>query len=127
MSIEAMIWVRKHAPTKNSAEMCILYALADRANDDGSGCWPYYETLADEARMSLPTVKRHIKKLAERGLIVRGNQALVSSYPAYRRPVVWNLNMKLRREVKNPEEKAGDHNDTTPERGINHDRPRCHR
>ena len=121
MSIEAMMWVKKHAPTKNSTEMCILYALADRANDDGTGCWPYYETLADEARCSLPTVKRYVKKLEERGLIVRGDQSTVSGYPPYRRPVVWDLNMALRRGDETPE-KVGYQPDTAPDRGINGDK-----
>lgn len=124
MSIEAMIWVRKHAPTINVTEMCILYSLADRANDDGTGCWPFYETIADESRCSVQTVKRHIKKLEERGLVVRGNQNLANSYPKYRRPVVWNLNMSLRREPKKVEEKAGYQSDTPPERGINGDKVR---
>lgn len=120
MSIEAMMWVKKHAPTKNATEMCILYALADRANDDGTGCWPYYETLADESRCSLPTIKRHIKALEERGLIVRGDQREVAKYPKYRRPVVWDLNMKLRREA----EEAGCQSDTSQDRGINGDKVR---
>lgn len=120
MSIEAMMWVKKHAPTKNATEMCILYALADRANDDGTGCWPYYETLADESRCSVPTIKRHIKELEIRGVIVRGDQSLVSQYPNYRRPVVWDLNLKFRRAT----EKAGSQSDTPPERGINGDKVR---
>ena len=115
-----MMWVKKHAPTKNATEMCILYALADRANDDGTGCWPYYETLADESRCSLPTIKRHIKALEERGLIVRGDQREVAKYPKYRRPVVWDLNMKLRREA----EEAGCQSDTSQDRGINGDKVR---
>lgn len=98
MSIEAMKWVKNDAPTSNSTEMCVLYALATRVNDDGTGCILYYEALADEARCSLPTVKRHIKRLEDRGLILRGDQGMVSRYPAYRRPVVWDLNMTLRRD-----------------------------
>lgn len=127
MSIEAMIWVKNHAPTTNSTEMCILYALADRANDDGTGCWPYYETLADEARCSLPTVKRHIKKLEERGLIVRGDQSQVSRYPAHVRPVVWDLNMTLRRDaerVKKETKNKQCQNDTAQKSGINDDKER---
>lgn len=112
------MWVKKHAPTKNATEMCILYALADRANDDGTGCWPYYETLADESRCSVPTIKRHIKALEERGLIVRGDQSQVSNYPKYRRPVVWDLNLKLRRD----NEKATYQSDTSHNRGINGDK-----
>ena len=118
MSVYAMVWVKKYAPTINSTEMCILYALADRANDDGRGCWPYYATLADESRCSVPTVKRHIKALEDRGLIVRGDQSQVADYPPDKRPVVWDLNMSLRRE------KAAYQSDTPGERGINGDKAR---
>lgn len=116
MSVYAMVWVKKYAPTINSTEMCILYALADRANDDGRGCWPYYATLADESRCSVPTVKRHIKALEDRGLIVRGDQSQVADYPPDKRPVVWDLNMGLRRE------KAAYQSDTPGGRGINGDK-----
>lgn len=140
MSIEAMMWVKNDAPTTNSTEMCILYALAERANDDGTGCWPYYETLADEARCSLSTVKRHIKQLEDRGLILRGDQGMVSRYPARRRPVVWDLNMALRRdsqptaqsaqrvevEVENEAENERGQSDTAEMRGVIQDSERCH-
>lgn len=98
MSIKVISWVREHAPTENPTELCILYSLADRANDDGQGCWPSVATLALEARCSERTVQRHLRNLEERGLIRRGDQRMVDRYRPDRRPVVWDLNLGMKRE-----------------------------
>ena len=98
MSIKVISWVREHAPTENPAELCILYSLADRANDDGQGCWPSVATMAEESRCSERTVQRHLRNLEQRGIIVRGDQRLVERYRADRRPIVWDLNLSLKRE-----------------------------
>lgn len=84
MSIKAFRWVKGEAPTNSTMEMCILYALAERADDDGTGPWPGYATLADEARCSRRTAMRHISNLESRGLIVREGQKMVAIYPADR-------------------------------------------
>lgn len=97
MSIKVITWVREHAPTENPAELCILYSLADRANDDGEGCWPSVATLAQESRCSQRTVQRHLRNLEDRGLIRKGDQRMVEKYRADRRPVVWDLNLAARR------------------------------
>lgn len=98
MSIKVISWVREHAPTENPAELCILYSLADRANDDGQGCWPSVATMAEESRCSERTVQRHLRNLEQRGLIMRGDQRMVERYRADRRPIVWDLNLSLTRE-----------------------------
>lgn len=98
MSIKVISWVREHAPTENPAELCILYSLADRANDDGQGCWPSVATMAEESRCSERTVQRHLRNLEQRGVIRRGDQRLVERYRADRRPIVWDLNLSLKRE-----------------------------
>ena len=98
MSIKVISWVREHAPTENPAELCILYSLADRANDDGQGCWPSVATMAEESRCSERTVQRHLRNLEQRGVIRRGDQRLVERYRADRRPIVWDLNLSFERE-----------------------------
>lgn len=114
MSIKVITWVREHAPTENPAELCILYSLADRANDDGEGCWPSVATLAQEARCSQRTVQRHLRSLEDRGIIRKGDQRMVEKYRADRRPVVWDLNLDARRSD------TGCQSDTSPEsRGDN--------
>lgn len=126
MSIKVITWVREHAPTENPAELCILYSLADRANDDGEGCWPSIATLAQEARCSQRTVQRHLRNLADRGLIRKGDQRMVEKYRADRRPVVWDLNLDARRsdtgcQSDMPKGERGDKSGTN---GVTNNAPR---
>lgn len=52
-----------------SAELIPTYcALADYSNKKGY-CWPKMETLAKTLKCSVRTIQRHIKELAEKGLI----------------------------------------------------------
>ena len=48
---------------------CILLVMATFLNRQGGGCFPSQETLADMASVSIPTVKRTIRKAKELGLI----------------------------------------------------------
>lgn len=100
MSLKAMIWAMEEAPVENHGELAVLYALADRANDDGTGAYPAQEWISYRARCSTRTVRNHVKNLEERGVIERGDQSLVSHFPANRRPVVWDLNYDAVREEK---------------------------
>ena len=94
MSLKAIIWVMEDAPVENHGELAVLYALADRANDDGTAAYPSQEWISHRARCADRTVRRHLKKLEEREVIRRGDQSLVSHYPVNRRPIVWNLNYR---------------------------------
>ena len=112
MSLKAMIWVRESAPTRTATEIVVLYSLADRANDDGTGAWPSRATLADEARCSRATINRVLRDLEDRQVIVRGDQTILDrhNYPRDRRPVVWDLNMSLDRA----DEETGSQIETPP-------------
>ena len=94
MSLKAIIWVMEDAPVENHGELAVLYALADRANDDGTAAYPSQEWISYRARCADRTVRRHLKKLEERGVIRRGDQSLVSHYPVNRRPIVWDLDYR---------------------------------
>src|SRR5699024_1831151 len=94
MSLRAIIWVMEDAPVENHGELAVLYALADRAHDDGTAAYPSQEWISHRARCADRTVRRHLKKLEEREVIRRGDQSLVSHYPVNRRPIVWNLNYR---------------------------------
>lgn len=98
MSLKAMIWVAENAPVYNTGRLAVLYALADRASDDGTGAWPSQDWIAYRARCDARTVRRHLKDLEAAGIIRRGDQRLVSYLPSNHRPVVWDLNMALTRE-----------------------------
>ena len=54
----------------SSTEKLVLRALADRANDDGSSCYPSVLTLARETSLSRKTVQTTLGSLKGKGLVV---------------------------------------------------------
>ncbi|ABK49181.1 hypothetical protein Shewana3_2955 [Shewanella sp. ANA-3] len=54
---------------QRTATKCVLFALADRANDKSFKCFPGLTTLANDAEMSIRGVQRCIKQLAVLGII----------------------------------------------------------
>jgi DNA-binding transcriptional ArsR family regulator len=69
MSLEAMAYVKTLEITK-PAEKLILLLLADRISNETGECFPGQKRLAKEASMSERTVRRHMKKLGEAGMII---------------------------------------------------------
>ena len=108
MSLKAIIWVMEDAPVENHGELAVLYALADRANDDGTAAYPSQEWISYRARCTDRTVRNHLKNLEGREVIRRGDQSLVSHFPVNRRPIVWDLNYRaVRPENWCPENISG--------------------
>ena len=100
MSLRAITWVMNEAPVDDARQLLILYALADRAHDDGTCAWPSQEWIAERARCTSRTVRNHLQKLEEDGLISRGDQQHVAHIRKDRRPIVWDLNLdKVRPEI----------------------------
>lgn len=97
MSLRAMLWALESAPVTDTSALVILWALADRASDDGRSAYPSVEWIADRARCSTRTVHRHLRTLEADGLISRGDQQMVAHFRADHRPVVWDLNLSLER------------------------------
>jgi hypothetical protein len=91
LSIEAISWALNFADVRDPAEALVLIGIANHAGKDGRGCWAGQATLAHYARCSERTLRRKLSALEARGVIVRGDQALVDHIPASRRPVVWDL------------------------------------
>ena len=100
MSIRAITWVMDEAPVDDARQLLILYALADHAHDDGTCAWPSQERIAERARCSTRTVRRHMQLLEEQGLIWRGDQQHVAHIRIDRRPIVWDLNLNKTRADK---------------------------
>ncbi|RJO71427.1 helix-turn-helix domain-containing protein [Nocardia panacis] len=98
MSIATTTWALHDAPTKSAQELVILWGLADAAHSDGTSAFPKQATLAKFGRCDERTVRRHLRALEERGLIRRGDQRLVAHLPKDRRPIVWDLDMSMRRD-----------------------------
>lgn len=93
MSIRCVGWALNEAPVTEPVQVLVLVAMAERANDDGSSTYQSRATIAQKARISVRTVQRILIQLEELGLIVRGDQELVSHFPANRRPVVYDICM----------------------------------
>lgn len=91
MSIEAISWALNFADVRDPGEALVLIGIANHAGKDGRGCYAGQATLAHYARCSERTLRRKLSALEARGVIVRGDQALVDHFPASRRPVVWDL------------------------------------
>ncbi len=67
MSIKLMSAVWENGP-EDKAELIVLLALADFANDAGD-CWPAMPTIGKKARMSERNARRVIRKLEDDGYI----------------------------------------------------------
>ncbi|WKD60897.1 MarR family protein [Corynebacterium ciconiae DSM 44920] len=95
MSIHAVAWVSDQVDDISPTERAVLYFLADKARDHGGRqqAWPSTVFIADRLGMNRSTVHRCLKKLQSEGLIVRGDQSLVTRRGGGRRPVVWVLNV----------------------------------
>lgn len=97
-----MSWALTAAPVVSAQEHVILITLADRAADDGTAAWPSQDWIAQRARCHPRTVRRHLQALEARGLIRRGDQALVAHLRADSRPVVWDLALEVSTPVDRP-------------------------
>lgn len=117
MSLKAMIWVMESAPVVSHTELAVLYALADRASDDGSAAFPSQAWIAERARCSERTVKRQLKNLADRGVIRPGEDRHVSYIRGDRRPLVWDLDLSLTRAATTGQNDTPSAKCTDPTRG----------
>lgn len=66
MSWQATSWVIAHSEHKGSALLTLL-CIANCANENGSDCWPTFDRLAKDTRMSKRQLMRVIEKLEESG------------------------------------------------------------
>lgn len=67
MSMELMVKAMK-TKVGNPLRKLVLIKLADNASDQGE-CWPSYQHIADQCEIDRSTVRKHIKQLAEQGLL----------------------------------------------------------
>ncbi len=99
MSVRAVSWAIDQAPVGgNTTARMILVSLADKADEYGRDAYKYVSAIADSIRKSDSTVSRTLAWMEEIGVIERGNQHLVDSYPWYARPVVYDLRLDLVQE-----------------------------
>lgn len=123
MSLRAMLWVMESAPVENHGELAVLYALAERAHDDGSCAWPSQDWIAWRARCTDRTVRNHLKALEQRGVIRRGNPKFVEHIRRDVRPIVWNLDLTLQRPENNDRKNLPGGKSESNDRKIQAERP----
>jgi hypothetical protein len=95
VSVRCVTWALEKAPVQDPTQVLLLIALADRANEDGMSAWPSQEWLAQRARCSTRTVRRHLVELEHAGVIRRGDQRSVAHLRVDKRPVVWDLAVEV--------------------------------
>lgn len=69
----------------------VLWHLADGADSDGRGAYYSQNRLARFTGTTPRSIRRALVQLEAMGYIRRGDQHLVSHYPANRRPIVWDM------------------------------------
>jgi DNA-binding transcriptional ArsR family regulator len=151
VSIEAIAWAMTVAKVEDPGSAAVLVGLANHADPDGRHAYPSVNRLAYYARLSPRSVQRHLRKLAEDGLIGTEDdtRARDATTRPDQRPAAYRLLMDGERretfeerqrllreesEAKNgvtpwhPDE-ATDESDgvtSTTERGDNDDSTGCH-
>lgn len=68
MSIKLMTRVWEHGPDDRTETM-VLLALADRANDDGTSCFPSVAEVSQRSRLSRRGTQKVIRRLEEKGYL----------------------------------------------------------
>ena len=100
MSIEAVEWALQQAPCVSTPARLVLVYLAERADERGRGTYPSADTIGEHLQMGERTVRRWLAYLEDAGITVRGDQGLVEDYPADKRPVVWDLDLRKKRQKR---------------------------
>lgn len=101
MSIQAMNWVLEQAPiTEEHRHLFpVLMALANAADEDGTGAFPSKASISWQTRKSERAVTNDLRTLEKKAIIRRGNQARAHYLSADRRPVVYDLAMERSRDM----------------------------
>lgn len=117
-----MKWAMESAPVSDPTQVLLLISLAAKADDDGTRSWPSAAWLAERARCSVRSVRRHMAELEQAGVIRRGDQSSVQHLRGDRRPVVWDLAMEAestpRGDIVAPRQVTPGQS-VTPLRGVN--------
>jgi DNA-binding transcriptional ArsR family regulator len=93
VSVEAISWALNHAPVDNPTSKLVLLALANHARPDGSSAFPSVKTICRYTLLSERSVRTHLDKLEQGGVIRRCDPAIVAAYidRPDRRPVGFDL------------------------------------
>ena len=92
MSFEALNWAQHDLPELSMGEAFTLMCLANYA-DENNSCYPSQEQLARDVHTSHASVKRHLKRLRELGLICVKSRSSLGGRKTNR--YILNVGMKL--------------------------------
>lgn len=90
-----MAWVSDQVRDVTPSERLVLYFLADKAREHGGyqQAWPSATYMADALGLDRKTVRSALGRLQTRGLILRGDQSLVTRRGGGKRPIAWALSV----------------------------------
>jgi len=88
-----MAWAIKQQEITEPTERLVLMCLANYAGEDGANAFPSLRQLMQDTGLSEATVRRHLQRFEQAGVIKRGNQEIAAAYikRADRRPVVYDI------------------------------------
>lgn len=114
MSVQAMTWALTQKTITDASTRHVLLCLANYAGADGRGAFPSVETLCADTGLSERTIRYKLDALEEKGVIVRGSQAIAAAYigRADKRPTVYDIVMRRGADAA-PRDERGAHEDTT--------------
>lgn len=69
MAIEVMSWVMHNSQAESPTEQLLLIILGNYANNDGTNCFPFLDTVAKAAKMNKTSVSKVLSRMEEKGLI----------------------------------------------------------
>lgn len=125
MSHQASAWALDARQTGRlgAGARLVLATLADYADPQGHGAYPSKATIAARLDLDVDTVRKHLRSLEGSGLLRRGDQHLVSHFPADKRPTVYNLALKagtseMRPRASDPSNGAGSTPQNVPDRPL---------
>ena len=99
----------------SSTEILLMLALNEYVDSAGR-CWPAQSTLAKMTKLSERTVRDHIARLTDRGLIVREKQPKRGGGWHYKYRILWNAFPETEPEnISGPVERTGNDFPSGPE------------
>lgn len=109
MSIEVMTLVFKRS-LGSVTRKAVLLAMADAANEDGSGIWKSAETIASECDLSKRTVLRTWSELEAEGLIRRVGIRTVRGGEV----IIWSIDVRAVSMLAKPGDRKSPSDTVTP-------------
>jgi len=80
VKVQSMVF---EADLKTATRKVLMLCLADKANKDGTGCWPSQRTIARETHLDRKTVRKLLKELVDEGFLIQRGVNKVTKTETY--------------------------------------------